>query len=158
MRDVIALRLLAGVAAGVLLNALADDWPQRRWGAAARGTPQPLRKVLVLLAAGGVALGLQQAGQPLSAHLLHMALLFCLLLAGVIDWEQRLLPDPLLLAAGGIALLLAALRAGSPAAATQCCAAIRCGAARRMRCSCQRTGSGPHWPQLAWACCCSSGP
>ena len=117
MRDVIALRLLAGVAAGLLLNALADDWPQRRWGAAARGTPQPLRKVLVLLAAGGAALGLQHAGQPLAAHLLHMALLFCLLLAGVIDWEQRLLPDPLLLLAGGIALVLAALRAVSPAAA-----------------------------------------
>lgn len=117
MRDVIALRLLAGVAAGVLLNAVADHWPQRRWGAAARGMPQPLRKVFVLLAAGGAALGLQQAGQPLAAHLLHLALLFCLLLAGVMDWEQRLLPDPLLLLAAGIALLLAALRAGNPMAA-----------------------------------------
>lgn len=117
MRNVIALRLMTGVVAGLLLNVLADYWPQRRWGAAASGTPQPLRKVFVLLAAGGAALGLQQNGQPLPVHLLHMALLFCLLLAGVIDWEQRLLPDPLLLLAGGIALLLAALRAGNPAAA-----------------------------------------
>ena len=117
MRNMIALRLIAGVAAGLLLNALADHWPERRWGAAARVTPQPLRRVLVLLATGGAALGLQQLGQPPAAHLLHMALLFCLLLAGVIDWEQRLLPDPLLLLAAGIALLLAALRAGNPAPA-----------------------------------------
>ena len=117
MRNMIALRLIAGVAAGLLLNALADHWPERRWGAAARVTPQPLRRVLVLLTTGGAALGLQQLGQPPAAHLLHMALLFCLLLAGVIDWEQRLLPDPLLLLAAGIALLLAALRAGNPAPA-----------------------------------------
>lgn len=116
-QTVIVLRLIAGVLAGWLLNVLADSWPKRRWGAAARGTPQPLRRVFVLLAAGGAALGLHQAGQPLAVQLLHSALLFSLLLAGVIDWEQRLLPNPLLLLAAGIALLLAGVRIASVAAA-----------------------------------------